>query len=383
MFLLVNLVIALRLEFGVRKGFLGANRIAEILDFILFFQFFTLNIGFGDRNLRTDVEKFYHLRGCLHVEIEEKLVFLLVEGADVVLVILEEWALAVGGKERIPVDVAPVGVVGDADVLHRQGDVVIGGDGERKRAVGGRDEHAVTIGLLDKALVALYQAFIVAVQLLVPLDGAEICGRKKGFQFLLCYEGLMMKRGTSDGIARNGGRRGTSFRRDSRMRQAEARSSGALSSGEQHERARSSGARELEQLMGFAYHLVLMNELLAGWRLQEIEAAILAAAALAADGWDDELHGVDAQRIARKLLYPAYEMRLEDTLAALVLGLVNHRIGENNHIATPEIFAVNPVHYHPVACLQLGRKPALRHREDSEDIGAHCPSQEQRQHQCY
>ena len=145
----------------------------------------------------------------------------------------------------------------------------------------------------------------------------------------------------------------------------------------------SGSARELEQLKGFAYHLMLMNELLAGWRLQEIEAAILAAAALAADGWNDELHGVDAQRIARKLLYPAYEMRLEDALATLVLGLINHRIGENNHIATPEIFAVNPVHYHPVACLQLGRKPALRHREDSKDIGAHCPSQEQRQHQCY
>ena len=141
--------------------------------------------------------------------------------------------------------------------------------------------------------------------------------------------------------------------------------------------------RELKQLMGFAYHLVLVNKLLAGWRLQEIEAAILAATALAAYGWDDELHGVDAQRIARKLLYPAYEMRLEDALAALVLGLVNHRIGENNHIATPEIFAVNPVHYHPVACFQLGWKPTLRHREDSENIGAHCPSQEQRQHQCY
>ena len=141
--------------------------------------------------------------------------------------------------------------------------------------------------------------------------------------------------------------------------------------------------RELKQLIGFAYHLVLVNKLLAGWRLQEIEAAILTAAALAAYGWDDELHGVDAERIARKLLYPAYEMRLEDALAALVLGLVNHRIGENNHIATPEIFAVNPVHYHPVACLQLGRKPTLRHREDSENIGAHCPSQEQRQHQCY
>lgn len=139
----------------------------------------------------------------------------------------------------------------------------------------------------------------------------------------------------------------------------------------------------LKQLIRLAYHLMLMHHLLPGRRFQQIEAAILAAAALAADGWDDELHGVDAQRIARELLYPAYEMRLEDALAALVLGLVNHRIGEYNHIATPEIFAVNPVHYHPVACLQLGRKPTLRHREDSEDIGAHCPSQEQRQHQCY
>lgn len=96
MFLPVNLVIALRLEFGVRKGFLRANRITEILDFILFFQFLTLNIGFGNRNLRTDVEEFYHFLCSLHVEIEEELVFLLVEGADVVLVILEEWALAVG-----------------------------------------------------------------------------------------------------------------------------------------------------------------------------------------------------------------------------------------------------------------------------------------------
>ena len=74
-----------------------------------------------------------------------------------------------------------------------------------------------------------------------------------------------------------------------------------------------------------------------------VQVAITDRARLAADGWNDELHGVDAQRIARKFLYPAYEMRLEDALAVLVLGLVNHRIGENNHIATPEIFAVNPV----------------------------------------
>ena len=72
----------------------------------------------------------------------------------------------------------------------------------------------------------------------------------------------------------------------------------------------SEGARELEQLKGFAYHLVLMNELLAGWRLQEIEAAILAAAALAAHRRNDILHRIDENRIARQLLYPTDEISL-------------------------------------------------------------------------
>ena len=130
----------------------------------------------SDAYLRTDVEELYHLLCSLHVEIEEELVFLLVEGADVVLVILEEGALAVGGEERIPVNMAPVGVVGDADVFHRQRCVVVRGDGEGEGAVGGWDEHAVAISLLDKALVALYQALVVAVQLLIPLNGAEIGG---------------------------------------------------------------------------------------------------------------------------------------------------------------------------------------------------------------
>ena len=83
---------------------------------------------------------------------------------------------------------APVGVVGDADVLHRQRCVVVRWDGERERTAGGRDDHTVAIGLLYIALVALYQPFIVAVQLLIPLDGTEICGGKKGFQFTLNFE---------------------------------------------------------------------------------------------------------------------------------------------------------------------------------------------------
>ena len=74
--------------------------------------------------------------------------------------------------------VAPVGVVGDADVLHRHRCVVARRDGEGERSVGGRNNHTVAISLLDKALVALYQALVVAVQFLVPLHRTKIGGRK-------------------------------------------------------------------------------------------------------------------------------------------------------------------------------------------------------------
>ena len=66
----------------------------------------------------------------------------------------------------------------------------------------------------------------------------------------------------------------------------------------------------LEQLVSLAYHLMLMHHLLPGWRLQEIEAAILAATALAAHRGDDVARRIDADRIARLLLYPTYEISL-------------------------------------------------------------------------
>lgn len=73
--------------------------------------------------------------------------------------------------------VAPVGMVGNANILHRQRSVVIGRNGEGKRTIGSRNDHTVAVSLLDKALMALYQAFLIAVQLLIPLHRTEIRGR--------------------------------------------------------------------------------------------------------------------------------------------------------------------------------------------------------------
>ena len=136
--------------------------------------------------------------------------------------------------------------------------------------------------------------------------------------------------------------------------------------------------------MGFAYHLVLMNKLLAGWRLQEIEAAILAAAALAADSRNNVSLPAHANRIARHLLddsdeigfHPAPHIRtflLPARIFRLRSNKALHRIGENYRLATVKNIAVNPVHYHSVALLQLGRKPTFGHRIDSEYIGADAP----------
>ena len=68
--------------------------------------------------------------------------------------------------------------------------------------------------------------------------------------------------------------------------------------------------QSLKQLIRLAYHLMLMHHLLPGWRLQEIEAAILAATALTAHRRNDILHRIDENRIARQLLYPTDEISL-------------------------------------------------------------------------
>ena len=124
---------------------------------------------------------------------------------------------------------------------------------------------------------------------------------------------------------------------------------------------------------------MLVHQLLPGRRLQEIEAAILAATALTAHRRNDILHRIDENRIARQLLYPTYEISLSNYLAALVAALIRDGITEHHHIATIEKIAVNPIHYHPSACFQLRRKTSGGHREDSEGKGSHRPYQEQRQ----
>ena len=136
---------------------------------------------------------------------------------------------------------------------------------------------------------------------------------------------------------------------------------------------------------------MLVNQLLAGRRLQEIEATILAAAALEAYCGYDVARLADAEGIARELLYLPDEIFYDYSLEAWITTLIEtqtetliaerkcHGIGINHYLATIEKIAVNPIHYHPVALFQMRRETPGGHREDSECIGSHRPYQEQRQ----
>ena len=124
-------------------------------------------------------------------------------------------------------------------------------------------------------------------------------------------------------------------------------------------------------------------------QLQEIEAAILAAAALAAHHGDDVARLADAEGIAGELLYPPdeifYDYSLEAWIEPLVVTLIEtlietlvatlietlvatlietlaatlietlvanrkcHGIDINHYLATIEKIAANPIHYHSVA----------------------------------
>ena len=120
-------------------------------------------------------------------------------------------------------------------------------------------------------------------------------------------------------------------------------------------------------------------------RAHEIEAAILAAAALAADGRNDVSLPAHANRIARHLLADSDEIGFHPAaphIRAFLLPTHIFRlrsnealygIGKNYCLATVKNIAVNPVHYHSVTLLQLGRKPTFGHRIDSEYIGADAP----------
>ena len=139
-------------------------------------------VGGGAGEVRMKVEQFAALMDEGFVEVDEEGPVALVEGAEVVLQILEEGGVEVAGLEGVPVLALPVAVGADAHVLHQALPCMEGapvhGDGEVERAIGRVDDAAVAEALLLIVLVLLNQHGFSLDEGEEPRNGREVGGRK-------------------------------------------------------------------------------------------------------------------------------------------------------------------------------------------------------------
>ena len=63
-----------------------------------------------------DIQEFAEFVGDGHIEVEQVLPPLLKERTDIIYIIIKERTVAIGTHQGIPVQVAPVAVVADADI---------------------------------------------------------------------------------------------------------------------------------------------------------------------------------------------------------------------------------------------------------------------------
>ena len=173
-----HLIIRCGVEVGVGQRMLRANSLAEVDNcIILRWQH---DILFRECYLWPHVEQLAHGVHDVEVEVEEKGVMFLEERSQVVGIKLEEGCLAVGRHQRVPVQMSPVAMVRDTNIAHGAFRAVVSfyGHGERLRTVGRGNDTAVAVGLLHKVVVLLDDARH-TMQLLVPLNGAEVGGAEK------------------------------------------------------------------------------------------------------------------------------------------------------------------------------------------------------------
>ena len=154
----------------------------------------TIDIFIRQLYVRLYVEQLAHLTGYGKVEIEKKLPFPLKERPQVIGIIFEKRALAIGRLQGLPMEMPPRAMVRHAHVFHlrlvdAQALRALHGHGEGLRPLRGGYDTPVAVSLLDEMVVTLNEAHAAMGELLIPLHWTEISGREKNV--------VHLKRGTA------------------------------------------------------------------------------------------------------------------------------------------------------------------------------------------
>ena len=166
----------------------GADRLPEIMGHLRL-------IMIGQDHLGLDVEQLADQLLERLVEINEEIVFPLVEGREVVGIILEEGAHVIGRDQSVPMEMSPVAMIGNPYIAGEafQRLAFLDRDGERQGAVGGGDDAAVAISLLREILAGLQADRVVTQEFAVILYGTEIGGGKIGLRHdVFLFNDLLM-----------------------------------------------------------------------------------------------------------------------------------------------------------------------------------------------
>ena len=100
---------------------------------------------------------------------------LLEEGTEIVLIVVEEGRLVVSTHQCVPVLVAPVAMIADADITDKRTGAALYRYGKCLRTIGGGYDATVAICLFLKCLMALHQYQVATIKLLIPLYRTAIC----------------------------------------------------------------------------------------------------------------------------------------------------------------------------------------------------------------
>ena len=170
-FALVHLIIAAGSEVWVSLGMFGGDDITEVMrtghhrlaevgcarpGYSLIGQ---LAVGYIDRRgteVWTEVKKGTHRAAYLQIEVIEIVPLALKEGAQVVSIILEERRLTVGTQQGVPMEMAPIAVIADADIAHQSRLAPRHRHRERLEPIGGGDDTTVTVSLFAVSLRSIH-----------------------------------------------------------------------------------------------------------------------------------------------------------------------------------------------------------------------------------
>jgi len=142
----------------------------------------TAHVVWATLQVGLNIKKFTALEDECLIEVYEKLPMLFVERAEIILKILKEGRVEVGGLKCIPMLMLPVAMSADANVFHQtlatRKIAMVNRNGKVKFPVWRVDGTAIANGLLREVLVLLYENRLMSHELCKPTDWREICAWK-------------------------------------------------------------------------------------------------------------------------------------------------------------------------------------------------------------